>query len=392
MTRGSAFALGFLALATLAVPDGARGRDSSSYQLQTLHAFVGGSGDGADPGSALVADGAGNYYGTTSAGGSSNLGTVFRLAPDGSVTTIHEFHGGRGGEWPVGPLLMASDGSVLGSVDVRDANYIILGSVLYSLSPRGREHVLHRFRQDDPAGFGLESGLTRGPDGSLYGASDFGGAHGCGTVFHLTVAGSIEVLYVFSGRADGCTPLSAPVFDAAGNLYGTTRMGGAANAGLVYKLGSDRTYTILYEFNPYRGDGSSPSGPLVLDANGFLTGTTLGGGHDDFGTVYRIAPNGTERVLHAFSGPKDGCSPAGGVISDGGNLYGTTAGCGTNQVGTVFKIGRGGVESILYAFDVTDGSWPEAGLVLDAQGSLLGTTMLGGAGHDGTLFRLNPNE
>jgi len=197
---------------------------------------------------------------------------------------------------------------------------------------------------------------------------------------------TLTVLYNFKGSPDGSTPVAGLVRDAAGNLYGTTNVGGNNN-GTVFEVTSQGTEKILHTFkgNP---DGSQPWAGLVQDAAGNLYGTTAYGGAFNFGTVFKVTKAGKERVLYSFRGAPDGATPFAGLIRDSaGNLYGTTLhggsgscnGGGAQGCGTVFMLSAGGTETVLYSFaGGTDGERPAAGLVRDSAGNLYGTTVEGG--------------
>lgn len=223
----------------------------------------------------------------------------------------------------------------------------------------------------------------------------------------LSAANNYEALHKFSGGADGLYPWAGLISDAAGNLYGTTQMGGNQSCyngcGTIFKLthGADGKWskTTLHRFNGR--DGTYPFAGLIFDAVGNLYGTTSGGGDPKIcgpgcGTVYRLSP-GTkgqwvETVLHSFNG-EDGQFPAAGLIFDSsGNLYGTTRDGGYYGCGTVFELVRRGsdkwTEIVLHTFDCKNGGLIYAGLVFDAKGSLYGTAANGGVYNDGTVFRL----
>lgn len=209
---------------------------------------------------------------------------------------------------------------------------------------------------------------------------------------------------------DGWEPLAGLIVDAAGHLYGTTRFGGTIGEGTVFELKNSRlrgwTEKILYNFNPTQNnDGSQPYAGLIFDAAGNLYGTTAGGGaYGNYGTVFELMPNGsggwTEVILHSFNNDgKDGYGPLAGLIFDtAGNLYGTTASGGTFGSGTVFglkpKASGGWEEGVLHSFrnDGKDGYIPVASLTLDAAGNLYGTTESGGTFGGGTVFGLTPKS
>jgi uncharacterized repeat protein (TIGR03803 family) len=272
-----------------------------------------------------------------------------------------------------------------------------------------QEKVLHNFTGAD--GSGPMAGPIMDAAGNLYGTTGAGGTYFHGTVFELTPGAdgswTEKVLYSFGNYPDGSLPSSSLVFDAAGNLYGTTYQGGANNVGTVFELtsgpGGSWTEKLLHSFGNYP-DGSLPSSSLVFDAAGTLYGTTASGGHNGMGTVFELMPDGsggwTELVLHDFT-DADGAFPYAGLIFDGaGNLYGTTSNGGTSNAGTVFEltptVGGSWTETVLHSFgNGTDGASPAyAGLTL-VSGSLYGTTAHGGTSSScfrgcGTVFELAP--
>jgi uncharacterized repeat protein (TIGR03803 family) len=270
-------------------------------------------------------------------------------------------------------------------------------------SPKGAwtVSILHAFTSAD--GRYPRAGLVFDAAGSLYGTTAFGGAHGYGVVFKLAPNAdgtwTESVLYSFGGLADladGAQPYAGLVFDTAGNLYGTTESGGAYSPyGVVFKLtpNADGTWTesVLHSFNG--ADGLQPEAGLIFDATGNLYGTTL------LDNVFKLAPNSdgtwTESVLYRFQNLEFGSEPrAGLVIGAAGRLYGTTTGGGAGY-GVVFKLtpNRDGTwtESVLHFFRGPDGAYPQAGLVFDAAGNLYGTTTGGGAGY-GVVFKLTPSS
>jgi uncharacterized repeat protein (TIGR03803 family) len=223
------------------------------------------------------------------------------------------------------------------------------------------------------------------------------------------------VLYNFCsarGCADGSEPYySTPVFDSAGNLYGTTLDGGSSGYGTVFELtpsaGGTWTEAVLYSFTGGTGDGASPYAGLIFDSTGNLYGTTALGGAYQCGTVFELAPSAggtwTETILYSFTGGNDSI-PEDSLIFDGnGNLYGTTTGmlfgtaCGGFNCGSVFELSPGmdgtWTETVLHNFssDGKDGISPVAGVIFDSAGNLYGTTIYGGAHNDGTVFQLAPS-
>jgi uncharacterized repeat protein (TIGR03803 family) len=259
--------------------------------------------------------------------------------------------------------------------------------------------------------------------GNLYGTN--GGADTAGTVFKLTPnshgSWTESVLYSFctlTNCADGDSSYAGLTFDAAGNLYGTTVNGGASGGGVVFKLASNAdgswTESVLYNFCSLTkcADGAFPAARLIFDRTGNLYGTAVLGGAHGFGIVFQLTPTvdnrWKEKVLHHFTGGKDGASPSASLIFDArGNLYSTTMFRGTSGSGNVFKltpnVDGSWKESILYSFcsvsNCGDGAEPYAGLIFDKGGNLYGTTWVGGSrsscpdggGGCGVVFKLTPN-
>jgi uncharacterized repeat protein (TIGR03803 family) len=181
------------------------------------------------------------------------------------------------------------------------------------------------------------------------------------------------VILSFGNFPSGATPYGTPILDASGNLYGTTYQGGAANLGVVFKLGTSG-YQVLYSFMG-GSDGANPYAGVTLDSTGNLYGTTYNGGAANAGVVYKLAPSGQETVLYSFTGGADGANPYAGVILDSaGNLYGTTMNGGSAKAGVVYEVSPSGQETVLYTFTGgNDGASPYAGVVADRAGNLYGT-------------------
>jgi uncharacterized repeat protein (TIGR03803 family) len=269
--------------------------------------------------------------------------------------------------------------------------------VVFRLSPAGTETILHSFT-GGADGAAPVAGLIRDAAGNLYGTTALGGASGEGVVFKLSPSGTETVLHSFTGP-DGAHPGASLLRDAAGNLYGTTSVGGAHGNGVVFKLSPSGTETVLYSFTG-GANGAFPEAALVRDAAGNLYGTTLNGGgrsfvcdHDSCGVVFKVSPTGTETVLHSFTGSSDGGNPYAGLVQDAaGNLYGTAVVGGDHGYGVVFELIRSdsGYEfKVLHSFDgVLDGANPYAGLVRDAEGNLYGTDFVRGAFLRGVVFKL----
>ena len=273
--------------------------------------------------------------------------------------------------------------------------------------------VLHRFRGSPKDGEAPLSGLLMDAAGNLYGTTLQGGKYstclpvgvGCGTVFKLDTNGVETILYNFNG-SDGANPISTPIMDASGDLYGTTAAGGIlqscrtinyAGCGLIFELSGTKE-TVLHRFTGGL-DGALPQAGVIMDASGALYGTTYEGGTYQQGVVFKLV--GTkETVLYAFTGGEDGGGPEAGTLLDAnGNLYGTTTYGGDinclypDPCGVVYKL-VGRKETVLHAFKGSpDGVYPTAGLVMDAGGNLYSTTRDGGDGaNGGTVFEVSKDR
>ncbi|MGA7379572.1 MAG: choice-of-anchor tandem repeat GloVer-containing protein, partial [Terriglobales bacterium] len=288
----------------------------------------------------------GNLYGTTLGGGANAMGTVFKMTPGGTLTTLYSFCS----------QATCTDGSL------------------------------------------PQAGLTLAKDGSFYGSTSEGGANGDGAIFKITSGGVFAVVHSFDST-DGAAPFAPPIQASDGNFYGTTTSeGGPSNAGTVFKMTPDGVLTTLYGFKA--GDGSSPLGTLIQATNGDLYGTMQIGGGGSSGTVFKVTLGGAFTTIHNFDF-SDGSSPSGLIEAVDGNLYGTTfsgganSSCGSPGCGTVYKISLDGTLTTIYNFDSTHGASPISALVQATDKNLYGTTSAGGTSTScglgcGTVFEITP--
>jgi len=363
-----------------------------AQQFSVLHSFHGTVNDGRQPFAGVIRDEVGNLYGTTWHGGyrecRSGCGTVFKLAPDGTETLLHRFNVNDGAMPGSGGVIADATGTLYGTTT---GGGVYGQGTVFKLAPDGTETVVHSFHGVD--GSNPAQDLILDPAGNLYGVTNVGGAGGHGTVFKLTSDGTLSVLHAFAGPpGDGSEPYGGVIADAAGNLYGTTPYGGADDSGTVFRLAPDGTETVLYSFSSLiQGclQGCHPVGGLTLDAAGNLYGTAERGGTGRYGMVFKLAPDGTLSVLHYFSANPDGAYPDAGLVFDRqGNLYGTTSYGGAYGFGTIFKVKPNGHGySILHSFDGSDGNSPRARLIVD-RSDLYGTTLMGGSHNIGVVFQL----
>jgi uncharacterized repeat protein (TIGR03803 family) len=387
--------------------------NGSAWTEKVLHSFSPAGTDGAFPQGSLIFDANGNLYGQTPLSGTGGFGTVFELSPESggwTEKTLLNFNN-KDGATAFGGLIFDHAGNLYGTTNDGGTHYGY-GNV-FELSPGSggwTEKVLYNFSTGTDANSPNYESLVFDAAGNLYGTTIFGGIYKSGTVFELTPNGhggwAEKVLYSFSNNGtDGVLPLAGIVFDAAGNLYGTTNQGGTDGVGTVFELSPNGsggwTEKLLHTFDNNGADGFLPQSGLIFDAHGNLYGTTSQGGTYGVGTIFELSPNGsggwTETVLYNFiPNGTDGFLPCAGLIFDaGGNLYGTTNQGGTYGVGTVFELspGSGGwTETVLYSFipNGTDGNNPYSSLIFDAAGNLYGTTQNGGTDNAGTVYEIMP--
>jgi len=342
---------------------------SLAQTYQVIHNFAGGL-DGSEPTSGLTFDAAGNLYGTTFEG-DALTGTVYKLQHKTS-------------SWVLTPLYLFPKGSLNGAIPYARA--------------------------------------VLGKDGSLYSTTGYGGnsqncPSGCGVVFNMRPTPTppttpltpwVETpIYRFGGGSDGANPYGADlIFDAAGNIYGTTYNGGSGTCtggcGTVYKLTPSNGIwgeSILYSFTQ-AGDGQHPWGGVTFDRSGDLYGTTVYGGAYGRGTIYKLTPSGTgwtEAIVYSFTGGTDGANPYAGLIFDqAANLYGATGAGGADSGGTAFELTSDTWNfNLLYSFVGFNGQFvpgPVANLTFDSAGDLYGTTHTAGPYNYGAVFKLTPGS
>lgn len=355
------------------------GQADTKYSI--FYSFTGGS-DGANPLGNLLKIGP-EFYGTTYFGGAYGHGTVFKIARDGSQSVLYSFTGGKDGSQPYATLVADKAGNFYGTTYI--GGQYGYGAV-FKVAGDGTETVLHSFSGGVDGG-NPEFGLIIDRKGNLYGQS---GAN----IFEIKRNGTEKVLHTFGPSEN---PNGDLLQDSAGALYGTTHNGGAYSAGSVWKIAADGTETTLYDFKG-ASDAGYPFGGLIADSAGNLYGTSWGGGITGgdcgtygCGTVWQLTPGGVETVLHSFAGGSDGAHPQYGrlVRDDSGNLYGMTIQGGPGNYGTIFKVAADGSESLLHTFSTSgDGYWPNASLIADKKGHLYGMAQFGGSSNAGAVFRL----
>lgn len=361
----------------------------SAQMLTVLHSFGGTDGQAAESG--LVQGSDGNFYGTTALGGQNHQGTVFKIDSAGNLTTLHSFTGfPNDGAIPVAGLMRGSDGNFYGTTALGGT---FAQGTLFRMTPAGAVTIVHSFSGLLGDGSIPTGGLVQSSDGSLFGTTALGGTHGKGTVFR-TALGLVVTLHSFTGAPDeGATPLAKLVHGSDGAFYGTTVIGGAQNAGTIFKITGLGSFTTLHSFAGPPSEGGEPVAGLAQGSDGNFYGTTALGGEHSLGTVFKISAAGNFTTLHSFSGsPDDGADPFAGLVQGtDGNFYGTTTLGGANYVGTIFQMTPAGSVTTLDSFGGSsgDGASPFAALVQGTDGKFYGTTTLGGDHHFGTVFKFS---
>ena len=386
-------------------------KQSSAQAFTSLHSFCQQTNcpDGSLPEGWLVQGTDGDFYGTTVTGGANGFGTVFKITSGGTLTTLHSFNNSDGNA--PAALILAGDGNFYGTASQGGGASCSRGpngcGTVFRITPGGTLTTLYTFcaQANCTDGYFPGAALVQGRDGNLYGSTLSGGtpgqcrSAGCGTIFKITLAGSLTTLYRFCPQAncqfvspDGSNPGAALVQGADGNLYGTTESGGSDNGcvfgcGTVFRVTLTGALATLHEF-VNSVDGNMP-GQILQARDGNFYGVTVG-------SLFKLTADGSFTTLHNFTFA-DGNDPVGLLEATDGKLYGVTSQGGNNNCifgcGTIFKTDAGGVITTLHSFDGSDGSAATGGLVQGTDGTLYGTTSNGGSSTHcqngcGTAFKL----
>jgi uncharacterized repeat protein (TIGR03803 family) len=370
---------------------GGKNNVGSSFKITTAGAFTRLYADfyrgrnGAAYPSGLVKGSDGNFYGGAGDGGYDGYGAIFQMTPNGAFTILFSFAGSNGSE--PGTPVQGSDGELYGTTFQNGSG----PGTVFKISTNGAHTVLHYFTGTDGKN---PVALIQGSDGDYYGTTYAGGTSTNGTVFKITASGVLTSLYSFNG-IDGSSPYRL-VQGSDGNFYGTTYAGGTYFNGTVFKITANGAFTSLYSFTG-GNDGANPYGSLLEASDGSFYGTTPFGGAYTNGTVFKIRANGVFTTLCSFTGSNDGANPYAGLArGNDGYLYGTTYGGGAGKVGTVFRMAiapefiaiavtngaisltwsseTGKKYQLQYGSEVNSGSWANVGNPLTASGSTLSAT------------------
>jgi uncharacterized repeat protein (TIGR03803 family) len=360
----------------------------AQWIYQPLHEFR-------KPGAASVAPlviHSGNLiYGTTSIGGASGGGTIFRLS-GGKVETLLDLNSSTG-TGPTAGLVSGPDGNLYGTCTAGGTSNF---GTFFRMTPAGNFTKLFDFTGTGGSKPGSVPGeLVLHPDGNFYGTTGAGGSTGLGTVFKVTTAGVYTVLATFSGTAGtrkGSQP-SGRLAISGTDLYGLTRFGGTGNLGSAYRITTGGTFASLFDFTGAAGarPGANPDGGFALHSSGDLYGTAEYGGSGAYGTAFRLTTANVFTLLHQFSDPT-ASQPVGELIEGtDGLLYGAAAAGGTSGFGGLFRISTSGTHQLRVTFNGSNGAVPQAGLIRNAAGTLLSVTSAGGPGQLGVVCAMENN-
>ncbi len=374
---------------------------SQTQSYRVIYNFTGGAGDGGSPLAGLVIDAGGNLYGTTSGGGPSGGGTVFKLAPHSPGWTFSRLYSfsGTNGSSPDSTLVRGGDGVLFGTTSAGGlGDGVLFGlspapNVLPSVFSNWMETLLYSFTGGSD-GANPGGSLALDSSGNIYGSAAMAGAHHGGTLYEFT-NGGIQILHAFpASGGDGSDPIG--VVNGSNGLYGITGTGGGYNGGTLYTTAGG--YQVLHSFMPEGPDGYPTS--LTVDQAGNLYGAssfvsymcTQAGGYQQFGNaeIFNVTPPGWEpSILFSFLQIETPLSSRVSTDSSG-NIYGTTD--YLEDTGNVFKLTCCWSYSDLHDFagPPNDGMQPEASPVVDAQGNIYGTTSGGGTYGYGVVWEISP--
>lgn len=380
--------------------------------LDTVVYSFTGNADGANPGTTLIQGADGNLYGTTADGGGAGYGTVFRVSPQGAPTVLYTFTGtGNDGAYPGAGLVEDGQGNFYGTTT---AGGSFGNGVVFEIAANGTESTLYSFGTA-PTDGAYPNGLVLAADGNLYGTTaNGGGTADLGTVYKVTITGggapTLTTLHTFAGSpTDGAYPYASLIQARDGFLYGTTFGGGSQNSGAIFRISTTGSPAMLYSFAGGGAvaagtDGVLPGASLTQAADGTLYGTTEYGGTNGVGSVFAFNPSTlVETQVYSFAGSggvpgsADGAYPFTGVIiGTDGNLYGTAPYGGAYNEGTVYQLTTSGTATTLYSFNgddalagSSDAAYPNA-VIQASDGNLYGTAYDGGTSNAGAVFKLAP--
>jgi len=360
--------------------------------LTTLYSFPG--GDSQHPCGELVTDDAGNFYGTTEGDGwHSKNGTIFKITPEGQITTIHTFTGEADGKNPTAGIVRGGDGNFYGTVFGWMGGKPSYGAI-FKLTPNGEFTTLHTFSGKDGSG---PEALMQASDGNFYGTTAGGSSKLNGTIFKITPNGQFTMLHALTPQ-EGKRPRGPLVEGEDGNLYGAAE--NSSGYGMVFRVTRAGAFAVIHNLD--YSEGGYPAVGLTKGPDAFYGTATDGGKSDEepqgAGTVFRVRASGELKVLHIFGTGigHTGFHPKARLLrASDGRFYGTTERGGaesSTDFGTIFRIAPDGTYSVVYSFQGDDGRYPRSGLIQTADGAFYGVTSKGGTADVGAFYKLTVDD
>ena len=345
------------------------------------------SGDPLDPAwMGLFAQGRdGNLYSTTQTGGTINCGVAFQFTPAGKMNPLYSFLNNRDGCFPNGGLTLGTDGNFYGTTSAGGSTGF---GTVFKITSSGKFTLLHTFN-GNTEGVPADVPPIQGLDGNFYGTTSDGGGEVFGTVYKMTPSGKLTVIYTFPGSSKLAYPM-ALTLGTDGNFYGTALGGGVNKFGGVFKITPHGKLTVL---NSFKGtpDPETPKGAIIQATDGNFYGTTEKGGVNGFGSIYKMTPAGALTIIHSFNEDGLGLQPLAGLVqATDGKFYGASGSLGSS--GVIFQITSTGTYNVLVSLTNTTGKFPGANpqvsLFQHTNGTLYGDTYGGGSQDKGVLFGL----
>lgn len=355
----------------------------SAQTVTQLASFTSTTGEA--PNGGLIEASDGNYYGTTTAGGTLGGGTLFKVTSTGSITVLHNFDPDAEGYFVSSSLIQGTDGNFYGTLVNGGING---GGSVFKFTPAGSITILHSF--SGPDGNSPFGGVVEASNGTFYGTTDGGGANSIGTIYSITSAGAFNMLYQFAGP-DASAPIASLLQGSDGKLYGNSSGGGANGDGAFFSYTIGGTLKTIYSSaSPL---DATPDGPLVEGSDGNFYGTSDFGGANEDGAIYQLTPSGTLTLLYSFTDENDGSNPYANLdLGSDGAFYGTANQGGTGENGTLYKVTYAGAVTPLYSFPAPTGDtseFPWAPFIQGSDGVLYSVTGDGGSGSEGSMYSLS---